>query len=280
MFQQLEDLLVKCSKRSHKPAWIIGSAKSVTTIKNFDLYGTVIGIGDMPWRDSNLVSYDYWVTANSVYPVPWDLNHVKDMKKSGAKIVLSSISAESRLFDLETAEQSLKLLASESDLTVYDPRHFGRKYCHPLSNCCLFSMNFIQGKSIQELLSAQSKSKKQAIYSTGSTVALHAYALAVLMKCNPIYFCGVEIPQFQHNYTYHRNWKMPQERLRDKFSRFRRELSSNKGAVLSPFGGDSFRQILNDFTQIAHSAETLGIKTFVTSATSSLNLIEGINYTS
>lgn len=280
MFQQLEELLVKSAERSHKPAWIIGSAKSVAVVKNHDVSGTIIGIGDMPWRDSNLVSYDFWITANSIYPVPWDRKHVEDMRRSKARIVLSSISAESRLFKIDNAKQSLDLLASVADLTIYDPRHFDAKYCQPLRNCCVFSKNFIHGKSIQELLSERLGSNKPLMYSPGSTVALHAYALAVLMKCNPIYFCGVEIPKFQHDYSYHRNWKMPGESLRSKLNRFRSELSLNNEDRLSPFGGDTFRQILSDFTQIAHSAEILGIRTFVTSATSSLNLVDGINYAS
>ena len=276
-FRQLSDLIQAESENYGKPAWVLGSAKSVKSVRKFKNSGINIGIGDMPWRSPNLVSYDYWLTANSIYPIPWHSKHFKHLVNSKTKILISSVAAESRGFDLNRARKSLLALQSRVNLTVYDVRHFGGKHCEPFRNCCLFSREFIRGSSIQEFIN-YSKEQLEPLYSTGSTVALHGYALAVLFRCNPIYLCGIELPLSQKDYTYHKSWKMPQEKLRDKVNRLKHTTFVKKNNLASPFGGETHSQIIADFWAIAQFAKELNISTFVTSRTSALNNVEGISY--
>jgi hypothetical protein len=279
VFQQLADLVTRDSVNYEKAGWVLGSAKSVVEIRKYDNSGIKIGIGDLPWRDPSLVPFYYWITANSIYPVPWNSAHFRQLIKSNTKVLISSVSAESSQFKLNNAQISLQQLNISTDLTVYDVRHFGGKPCQPERNCCKFASTFIKSKSIQELINEPNHSSVP-LYSTGSTVALHGYALAVLLRCNPIFLCGIEIPTVQKNYSYHKNWKMPDETFPNKFRRLIYNLYKGKRFTPSPFAGETFNQIISDFQAIAGFANDIGIDTFVTSKSSSLNLVDGITFKS
>jgi len=122
----------------------------------------------------------------------------------------------------------------------YDQRHFDNSKCIHCPNSCA---NFIEGrKTIQEILMNVSKYDKR--YGTGSTVAVHCLALAIILGCTEIYLFGVDL-DYSLGYV-------------DGITR----------------NNDSFYQwipsIMEDFKIINESAKNMGVKIFNMSTTSPL----------
>jgi hypothetical protein len=86
---------------------------------------------------------------------------------------------------------------------AYDQRHFQHKNCNELmgSNLKDYGGYTINGQCCQYIdknrITIQEELQKLTgyyrHYKTGDTIALHEIALAVLLKCNPIYFIGIDL---------------------------------------------------------------------------------------
>lgn len=266
----LEELISCKDFHESKPALIIGSAPSIKRIKKFPFNGVKIGVGDMPWRAPDLGPYDYWVTANSEFPKPWVNRHFKILRDSKAHILISSVSVADESLKFEDIASELSIKLNVDWITVFDQRHFG--FGHALTenlNCCKFSNFYGVGPAIQDLLSKKS-TNFNAYYSEGSTVALHGYALAVLLKCNPIFIAGVDLPILARDYKAYKNYKRFSESFRVKIRRLISEFHLEADAV-SVFGNEDKLQILKDFKIIESIASEFGIKSYVLSSKSELN---------
>ena len=259
------------------PAMILGSAPSVEIVKNFEFTGVRIGVGDMPVRGKRLGFYDYWVTANTYYPLPWNKKHAKDIERSRSITMIASMSAVNASTDTTIIFNQLREIAESSNYVLYDQRHFSDNACDERDVCCAISDSLIEGPSIQELLGLMVHEISPA-YSEGSTVALHGYALAVLLKSSPIYIAGVELPVDNKNYKAYRNFFRPRENLFMKTKRIYRDFLPSYRKGSSDFGVAGQALILDDFKQIAAIASRIGIKTYSLSPTSPLNSIEEIEF--
>jgi len=83
----------------------------------------------------------------------------------------------------------------------YDQRHFdGRPCVTGKKNCCKLLELYPGRLTLQEFI--QNKYGMKTHYSTGSTVAIHALAFAMILGCNPIYLQGIELPLFKNDYKY------------------------------------------------------------------------------
>jgi hypothetical protein len=245
-------------------------------VSNFPFDGIRIGVGDMPVRAPEFGPYDYWVCANSYYPLPWNKKHRKDIENSGARTLIASMSPLH-----STDPDSLKIDALEeffeSDFNVlYEQRHFHKATCSPQKICCVVSGRFDLGKPIQELL-GRIASSDAPVYSEGATVALHGYALAVLLGSNPIYIAGVDLPTTTKDYRAYKDWYKPHERVvRKIIRRFRSVIDSGK--IASDFGIAGQENILKDFERISNLAHGMGIRTHTLSRNSPLATLANINY--
>jgi len=274
----LRDLLAKRNIDYSKPGLVLGSAPTVRRVRSMKFDGVRIGVGDMPWRAPEFGPYDYWVTANSYYPLPWIKTHSRDLITSNSIILLSSASVTQLGDEFKVALDALRDFRSECSAIYYDQRHFNGRKCAEIANCCRFSESLVQDVPIQELLN-ELISKSGPAYTEGSTVALHGYALAVLLKCNPIYLIGIELPTTVSSYKSYKNYKRRDEALKSKTWRllYTRFPFLRKGA--SDFGGSTRNEILEDFQAIAKIANSLDISTYSLSESSPLNNVEGIEYT-
>jgi hypothetical protein len=273
----LEKLISSEGFHESKPALVIGSAPSIKRIKKFKFNGIRIGIGDMPWRAPKLGPYDYWVTANSEFPKPWVDKHFKLLRESMARVLISSVSVADESLKFEDLEPKLSANLNVDWITVFDQRHFGLG--HALTenlNCCKFSNFYGVGPAIQDLLSKDS-TNLNTHYSEGSTVALHGYALAVLLKCNPIFIAGVDLPILARDYKAYKNYKRYGESFKNKIRRLIIEFNL-KVDVVSAFGNEDRLQILDDFKIIESIASEFGIKTYVLSPKSELSKLAGFNF--
>ena len=187
------------NKAIGKKCLILGGAPSINKVdyKNFD--GIIISMGDVPIRLRNECNIDYWVNANDSFPLPdvhfKEINELKDTTFLFAQSVLEN-------FDSSLIDKRLKV-----KWFGYDQRHFGAKPCNEQIDS-RFHLNKVQGccghmqqTTIQEFL--QQKYNTTDHYSTGSTVAIHALALAIILGCKTIYVAGVELPIFSKDYRYY-----------------------------------------------------------------------------
>jgi hypothetical protein len=273
----LEKLISSEGFHESRPALVIGSAPSIKGIKKFEFNGIRIGVGDMPWRAPKLGHYDYWVTANSEFPKPWFDRHFKLLRESRAHILISSVSVADESLKFEDIEPELSRNLNVDWITVFDQRHFGLG--HALTenlNCCKFSNFYGAGPAIQDLLSEKS-TNFNTCFSEGSTVALHGYALAVLLNCNPIFIAGVDLPILARDYKSYKNYKRFGETFRNKIRRLINEFQLEANAV-SAFGNEDRLQILEDFKLIESIASEFGIKSYVLSEKSELNNLAGFTF--
>lgn len=268
------EALLQGNHHQNIPALVIGSSPTVKVVSNFPFDGIRIGVGDIPVRAPEFGPYDYWVCANSYYPLPWNRKHQGDIDSSGARTLIASISAiHSNDPDKIKFDALGEIFRSNSHI-LYEQRHFHQLPCNPRKICCDISEKFDLGNSIQELLGHLVKSE-DPVYSEGATVALHGYALAVLLGANPIYIAGVDLPTTTKDYRSYRHWFRPHESLPRKAMRLFRDWQDS-GKRLSDFGNAGLDNILMDFQLISEVARSLNLTTFSLSEKSSLNVLEHI----
>lgn len=264
--------------RQSEPAIVMGSAPSVKILKRINFSGIRIGVGDMPWRAPKFGPYEYWVTANTYYPLPWVKKHLRDILRSGSKVLLSSGS-------VANYPQSVKNLISDlgsnkefSSLIFYDHQHIAPHSKDFLnSGCCLFRERLVMDEPIQIQLS-KLVGKSEAAYGSGSTVALHGFALAVLLRSNPIYIAGVELPTKQSAYKAIRNFKRPDEILLRKLWRILKQNFHFGNQEIVDWPERVREEILDDFQAIANVAHSVGIGIFCLSSTSPLLQLNHIEF--
>ena len=262
-----------------QPAHIFGSAPSVRNAKKMPLIGIKIGIGDMPWRAPEFGPYNYWVTSNTWFPLPWNKKHNKIIENTRAKVLISSICANS-----ENEKDNLNLIISVfeklsvfSNVVLYDHRHISSKYCDNYKDepCCILSKHFNLGNTIQDMLAAFTNGNCKINISTSAVV--NSLILAILLGCNPIYIHGIEIPQKMSEYKYYKNWKNTNGikhrvvLLLQQYLPFYRSLKTD-------FSGEYKKELLNIFSLIGKTAAQSKIQIFSTSETSPINQLSGYNY--
>ena len=268
------EALLQGSLHQNRPALVMGSSPTVKVVSNFPFDGIRIGVGDMPVRAPEFGPYDYWVCANSYYPLPWNKKHRKDIEDSGARTLIASMSVlHSNEPDEVKFEAVAKIFKSSSNI-LYEQRHFHELPCDSRKLCCEVSAKFKLGKTIQELL-GQIIQNPNPTYSEGATVALHGYALAVLLRANPIYIAGVDLPTTTKSHRSYRHWFRPHESLPRKVVRLFRDWRDS-GKKLNDFGNAGLDNILMDFRLISEVAHSLNLTTISLSEKSSLNVLEYI----
>jgi hypothetical protein len=271
---QISDIKTLNFKNS---VFVIGSAPSIRRLKLYpNLTGVKIGVGDVPWRAKKFGPYDFWITANTGYPLPWIPKHFKHLKNSGAKILLSSVSVCDFRGNIIDKLSEIESLGRKIPLIFYDQRHFGRSFCDPIRNCCFFSKNLIKDLSIQEILSGLIGSG-DPVYSEGDSVTLHALALAIILKAKRIYIIGVELPLIYKNYKYYKDYKVPFESPIQLLKRISKRILPKYSQQI-PDNSHNQINFFKDIQKIVGIACNLGIEVFSLSKTSPLNFIEGIRF--
>ena len=273
----LEKYIKLNSLQFNRPALVLGSAPTVKVVSKIDFDGIRIGVGDMPVRAKRLGPYDYWVTANTYYPLPWVAKDRRDIDQSKAITLISSMSVVHSGESKENIYSCLQEVSTSQQFVLYNQKHFDRIDCPDKDFCCQVSQHLVKGLSIQEILGQESGLNAPA-YGEGSTVALHGYALAVLLKANPIYLSGIELPIQYKDYRAYNNLFRPNEKIHSKIKRVFKDYIYFSRKRRTDFGEAGQKSILHDFESISKIAVSFGIKTFSLSQTSPLNNVSGINF--
>lgn len=140
-----------------------------------------ISMGEIDKMQSNLrvkFGLDYWVMAN----------HQMNIQNSYQRF--NSIPGNTLVWadSVDTTPYSIVVRNINIPVIAYDQRHFNNSPCPNCPHGC----RVIPGrKTIQETL--QDYTKYHEHYGTGSTVALHATALGVLLGCKEVHIYGVDL---------------------------------------------------------------------------------------
>lgn len=262
-----------------RPAVVMGSAPSVATPeRSMPDDALRIGLGDLPWRAPELGPYDYWVTANTVWPRPWQRRDRRQVARAPVRCILLSTVAFTNSPVDQAAQDAHRLAERWSNeesprLVMFESRHLGNTLCSPRAGCCEAAEVMGRPEPIQESLQPLLPGPQ---YSTGDTVALHGFALAVLLGATPIFLTGIEIPKRSSDYTHiHGDLDPSIWRLRHMARRAVRAIAPAQSNELSVFA-PGFTKTLEDFRSITAVAETLGLVVYNTSSTSSLRDVPGI----
>jgi hypothetical protein len=265
------------SRTTQLPGIVIGTAPNIKSLKGKFFSGVKIGVGDAPWRAPELGPYDYWVCSNSEYPIPWIQNHKQSLEDSKAIILLAPFTFDNYPDDLPELFEFVENHCFGDKYLWYDQSHFDGKFCSPIRPCCEFYENYISEPSIQELLNKIINGSNLPVINRGATVALYGYALAILLRLNPIYLIGIELPEKRKDYKHYKNWKWPAEKLRSRFKRLALQYLHFLPSRPIDLAGKR-QEIVSDFSSLNSVATKLGIVTISLSSTSPLNEIPGIRH--
>ena len=265
-------------------AVVMGSAPSVSFASKISEEKIMIAVGDLPWRAPELGPYDFWITANNIFPIPWDDKHAKIIKKINIPTLVSCVAqSEVNMQTLNYPEKCIKInqVFNLPNVIPYDSVHQTTDLNEAKEiDSCLFNSKLNSGQSIQELLLKYNHSAKTT-YSSGHTVAIHGFALAVLLNANPIYLSGIEIPQTMNKYRYINNLKRlnySNETWMEYLKRMIKNYIARVGEGFSTdFSNMTYEKILEDFSIVTSIASDLGIDVINLSSSSSLTKIKGIH---
>ncbi|MDD4899838.1 MAG: hypothetical protein PHT31_00780 [Candidatus Omnitrophica bacterium] len=270
---------------------VAGVAPSITDFPFQKFKGVYLTCGDGALRLRDLFDANYWVVANDVFPVPGEHSEIINKFKKTVFIFSDSVACSRKNVDTEIFDKEL-----EVDWFAFDQRHFNGSACRQGgASCCKLTKLYPQRLTLQEYMKKQFN--RQGCYSSGSTVAVHALAFAILLGCNPIYLQGIEIPVYADEYKYkpdaYADSLLPfsparRPDLRKLFNFIsvvnlgKRKI---KGALIrsgfvrekSPFFRD-IPQILEDFNYLLSLAGENGISIFNLSKTSTLNKVKNLKY--
>jgi len=270
MIKKFDDCLGALRKNyKGRAGLILGSSPSIRNVKDLNFQMVKLAVGDLPYRDKKLGPYDFWVTSNGYYPLPQNPKHLRYIRKSCDNFLLSPACVQLNASNIHNVLNKLKKIVSDSNIMLYDQRHFDKE-CKPRNTCCDFYDYFELENCIQGLLQLEFSDAKG--YGIGHTVTTHAFAIAVLLKLEPIFIAGVNLPSTWKKYKTYRPFKFPLgfETMKYNFYKFR----NPKGQT--PFAGNALAETLDDFKYIASVADRLGISVYSINDDSPINNINKI----
>lgn len=254
------------------PALVMGASPSLKNFGCASFKGTKIGVGDVPWRAPELGPFNYWVCANTQFPLPWIRRHASAIKKADARTMVYATVMFAGM-SKKRAEQAIEKIGSSAKLPrsiVYDQRHLGGQFCSPLQACCFSSAKAQVGPPIQERL--HNRVPNHSEYVGAHSVAFHALALAILLGAHPIFVAGVDFPERASDYKYIHNHRVPPLKTRREELRYRLQrhhswrVSDNRESVFARYRNE----MLQDLKILAGSAQALGSQIINTSEKSLL----------
>lgn len=273
------------NKELGKKCLILGGSPNIKNIEfeNFD--GIIISMGNIPVRIKEKRHVDYWMVANSIFPLPDKHYKILNEFFNTTLVFASSVSNSIVSTDYNKIKQNLKIPWFE-----YDQRHFNGLDCNkqndyrfdfdkPL-NCCQHKKPI----TIQEYL--QKIYKRNSHYSTASTVAIHSLSMAIILGCKEIYIAGVDLPIYKKDYV-HFGAETNIQIIKASFIEiFRGVRTIPLSAVLSSIFKTKKKSvfypdlpiILQDFEYLNNLCNSNGIKLFNLSPKSTLKKIYNFNH--
>jgi hypothetical protein len=265
---------------------IVAPGPSLSEMKSLDPFEAAIFVGDSHLRTKMRSRENFYVRANTEYPR-------LDLPEQFAPLILEKfhlILASSVMESQVSVEELSRKFQSKVEITLFDQKHFLGAECMPQKACC----KSIIKPTIQEFLAERIGWHHH--YSPGSTVLLHAIAIAILTNPKEITIFGAALPLRQHEYTYlvNETQKLGAGQMRQSVFRIRprhiinlikdpRSIKFRVAALIlghdqpSIFAQD-FVQIISDLQYLADAASSKGIAIFNASKKSTLHSIAGFTF--
>ena len=280
----MDDFKYLFNKEHNKKCLILGGSPSIEDIQFEKFDGIIISMGNIAIRIKDRREVNYWVNANSLFPRPDKHYDILNEFKNTVLIFSSSVLNSAETLDYNQIKKKLKIKWFD-----YDQRHFNGLNCNEQSdyrfnlnkslNCCFYK----KGITIQEYL--KNIYKTDSHYSTGSTVAIHSIAIAMILGCKEIYISGVDLPIYEKNYRHYGSSKFKllynflNEILKgERTIPLRRVLSilfkTNQKSVFY----EDIPKILNDFEYLNNLCISNKIKLYNLSSGSTLNKIHNLKF--
>lgn len=272
-------------KESGKDCLILGGSPSIESLKIENFKGVIISMGSVPLKINKNINIDYWVSANSIFPKPDKHYEILNDFKKTMFVFASSVLNSDAPINYKIIKEKLNISWFE-----FDQRHFQGFNCNEQIDyrfdlkeklkCC----DFKKKTTIQEYV--QSKFKMDSHYSTASTVAIHALALAMILGCKKIFLAGIDIPKFERDYNYvntTNKLKIIKEFMveilkRDKQTPFRKVISILLRNNTKSFFYPDIPIILNDFEYLNKACKKNNIELYNLSKNSTLRSIKTLRY--
>lgn len=281
----MDDFKYLLNKEYNKKCLILGGSPSIEDIQFEKFDGVLISMGDIPVKIKERRQVDYWVNANTLFPKP-DKHYDLINKFKGTTLIFSNSVLNSNVsIDYQKINQYLKIPWFE-----YDQRHFNGLDCNKqiddrfdidkTLNCCQYKKK----TTIQEYL--KNIYQTDSHYSSGSTVAIHSLAVAIILGCKEIYLGGIDLPMYEKDYTHYgsnSSFKLIHEFFLE-ILRGERTISLKKVlSVLFKINHKSLFYpdlpiILNDFEYLNNLCNSNDIKLFNLNQKSTLNKIHNFNH--
>jgi hypothetical protein len=278
------------NREKDRPCLIAGTAPSVLDFPFKEFNGVYIVCGDAPVRLKKCFKPNYWVNANTFFPIPEKhleiINCFTDMV-----FIFSDTAAYSyRPVNINYLRSHLKV-----NWFAFDHSHFDRIKCENKRYCCELLDIYPERITIQEYF--QKRYNLPGHYSTASTGAIHALTFAILLGCSPIYLHGIEIPKYSHDYVYapniHADLIMLSEcnnmnyislllnpRIWKRIIGLRIKNIINKLLKTKSAFNNDITQILLDFQYLVDLANNQDIEIYNLSKTSALKHLKNLRYLS
>jgi hypothetical protein len=274
--------LIKVNTNPINAAHIFGSAPTVKNSVSVKEKCLKIAVGDMPWRAPEFGPYDYWLTANSYFPLPWRKKDLKIINKHKGITFINSTCVASIKNNEELSEilEALKEIKNNNNKVIYyDQKHFKNKLCNRINPlpCCVFYKYFDLESTIQEMFSR--KFNIGIPYTSGHQV-LSAIALALMMNIKSIYISGVEFPSTYREYRWYKNWKFPINDLKLRLIIAAQQYLPFYNKKATDFSGLARNEILDGFSRLGKAAQQANVKIYTTSKSSPLNKLPGYAHVS
>ena len=280
----MDDFNYLLNREKNKKCLILGGGPSIDALNLESFDGVVISMGDVPIRIKERRKVDYWVNANSLFPRPDKHYEILNEFEETFLIFSSSVLNSNETLNYNKLKQKLKIKWFD-----YDQRHFNGLNCNKQSdyrfdleqpqNCC----NHKKAITIQEYLKNIYNSDSH--YSTGSTVAIHSLAFAIIMGCKEIYLSGIDLPLLEKNYTYYGStkFKLVFDFLNELIKRertipLRKVLNVLFNLNQKSVFYEDIPVILNDFEYLNNLCANNDIRLFNLSSESTLNKIHNFKF--
>lgn len=182
---------------------LVGSSFSLDLnfIKQFN--GTLIGIGDAPYRLKKKVNFDYWINANTVFPQPANKKHLKYISNINSKVFIAT-SAFSEITK-SSIDEVLGKISKDSKLRnkiyFYDG-HEKKSKCSNEYGCCYASHLLDLDSNLLDYFRKKYKLNETNLLYRHS-VADIAFVMCLLSKPKNIFITGVDLPIKEIDYAHY-----------------------------------------------------------------------------
>ena len=272
---EISDFEFFINREKDKPCLVAGNAPTIINFPFDKFRGIYILGGSGPQLLKKIVSPNYWVTANTVFPVPQ--KHIKIINAVKDCVFIFSDTAiysnPENVYDYDFLKDNIK-----GSWFAFDHCHFKHKKCEPPKNCCKLVDLYPNRITFQEFAERQFGVKN--MWHGSGTAVIFSLIFAILMGCSPIYLQGVELPLYLKDYHYYN--KLHNLYPLNIRQTFKVVISQIEQLIFGKSRHSAFYysidQTLASLENLVNLCHKIGIEIYNLSPTSTINQVKSLPY--